>query len=86
MLYFGFYNKNYTQKEIAHIMLISQEYVSKLIRKNLKKIEEQLVKKDNLLFINMLRYEIYQIYNVFCVDEHDNEFARTRECTGCCAR
>ena len=33
----------------------------------------------------MLRYEIYQIYNVFCVDEHDNEFARTRECTGCCA-
>ena len=46
MLYFGFYNKNYTQKEIAHIMLISQEYVSKLIRKNLKKIEEQLVKKD----------------------------------------
>ena len=26
----------------------------------------------------MLRYEIYQIYNVFCVDEHDNEFARTR--------
>lgn len=27
--------------------------------------KEQLVKKDNLLFINMLRYEIYQIYNVF---------------------
>lgn len=53
MLYFGFYNKNYTQKEIAHIMLISQEYVSKLIRKNLKKIEEQLVKKDIIVINSM---------------------------------
>ena len=63
---------------IALLLLIVDVFI--VDRKN------SWLKKDNLLFINMLRYEIYQIYNVFCVDEHDNEFARTRECTGCCAR
>lgn len=45
MLYFGFYDKIYTQKEIGDLLSVDQSYISKLITRILKrlgqKIEEQ---------------------------------------------
>ncbi len=46
LLYFGFYNdKCYTTWEIAQMLGITQTYVSRLIRKSLKKIAEKLKEK-----------------------------------------
>lgn len=43
MLYFGFYNeKIYTQKEIADIISVHQTYVSRLIKKIVEELGEQL--------------------------------------------
>lgn len=46
MLHFGFYNdKTHTQKEIADMMSISQSYVSRLIKKIVKRLGQQLKQK-----------------------------------------
>ncbi len=51
LLYFGFYyGKSYTTGEIAQMLGISQSYVSRLIVKNLKKIEKKLEKKGIIEF------------------------------------
>ena len=48
MLYFGFYNdKFYTQAEIAMITSLSQSWVSRLIKKIVKKMELQLKQDYN---------------------------------------
>lgn len=45
MLYFGFYNdKFYTQEEIAMITSLSQSWVSRVIKKIVERIEQQLKK------------------------------------------
>lgn len=46
MLYFGFYGKKYSQKEIAEKLNLSQSYISKQIPKILNIIENQLYKQN----------------------------------------
>ena len=46
MLYFGFYHdETYSQREIADMMSLSQSYVSRVIKRVVKKIGQQLRKK-----------------------------------------
>lgn len=47
-LYFGFYGKEYEQKEIAEMLSISQSYVSRIIRETLTKLKFRL-KVENLV-------------------------------------
>lgn len=55
MLYFGFYgDKTYTQTEIANMLSLTQSHVSRLIKKNVKRLSQQLQKKG---FIELKREE-----------------------------
>ena len=47
-LYFGFDGKKYRQKEIAHILGISQSYISRMISNILKKIKSKIKIEDSL--------------------------------------
>lgn len=46
-LYFGFYNKSYSQREIAEIMNLSQSQICKIIYNNLKLLKIKLIETDN---------------------------------------
>ena len=48
MLYFGFDGNRYKQKEIAHILGISQSYISRMISNILKKIKIRIIKEGSL--------------------------------------
>lgn len=48
MLYFGFDGNRYKQKEIAHILGISQSYISRMISNILKKIKSKIKIEDSL--------------------------------------
>lgn len=43
-LYFGFYDKEYTQYEISKMYNIQQSYVSRLIKSNIKKLKKEFFK------------------------------------------
>lgn len=46
-LYFGINNnKSYKQKEIASMFNCNQSYVSRLVKRTLKKIKKELIEKD----------------------------------------
>ncbi len=48
MLYFGFDGNRYKQKEIAHMLGISQSYISRMISNILKKIKIRIIKEGSL--------------------------------------
>lgn len=48
MLYFGFDGNRYKQKEIAHMLGISQSYISRKISNILKKIKIRIIKEGSL--------------------------------------
>lgn len=50
-LHFGFYNKSYSQVEIAQMMSVGQPRISRLIAKALKKIKQQLY-EEGLIELN----------------------------------
>ena len=48
MLFFGFFNnRRYTQKELAEKYHINQSYVSRLIKKSINKLKEEILMHDN---------------------------------------
>lgn len=61
LLHFGFIgDRIYTQKEIANMMNISQSYVSRLVKKILKKLQNDLTVKSN-------KSKKYSIFDIHCI-------------------
>lgn len=52
MLYFGFYNKKYGQREIAKMMNLSQSCVSKTISNTLETLKKQLTTDNKIKTLN----------------------------------
>ena len=59
-MYFGFDGKRYNQQELSKLYNVSQSYMSRVIRKILKKIENRLLEmeiyEEDILKKNKRRY------------------------------
>ena len=58
-LYFGFYNKNYNQSQIAQILNVTQSHISRIIKQSLIKLRT-MIKVDSLNS-EVITYLIYKI-------------------------
>lgn len=94
MLFFGFYNdKQYTQKEIASMLNLSQSYISRLIKKIVKKLgiklkDEGIVELNNQRKKNSKKGEekmpkklqsIYEYFNKYTKEEIDIAISKLSE-------